>query len=82
MKLYQVVTTSKADEFEDYLGTDLNEANEAKKRALTAYENLSSHDKAQSEVECRVYDIDDSTDTSDRDELINAMIDCCGYNIF
>lgn len=80
MKLYQVVSIKKTDEFEYYLGTDFHEVQEAMVKSLKDYESLSLHDKAQTELECRVYDIDDSTDTSDRDELVNAMIDCCGYH--
>ena len=82
MKLYAVVTITKAEEFTDYIGTNFDAAQKAKANALTAFENLSSHDKTRYEVDCRVYNIDDHTDTSDLDEIYNAIFDTVGYDLF
>lgn len=82
MKLFEVTTIRGCDEFQTYLGVDYSEALTAKKQALTAFEALDDYDKRQNEVECRVYEIDDDTNITDYDALIDAIVECVGYNPF
>lgn len=82
MKMYQVVTIVRNDEFEDYRGNSYEEALKAKHKALFDYEHSSPNDKKYQSVECRVYDIPDDTDIFDNDSVINAMVDCIGYDLF
>lgn len=82
MKLYQVVAIKGCDEFLSYCGTEYSRALEFKKQEMNAYEKLTDFDKKQTEIECRVYSIDDDVDINDIDELTNALIECTGYDLF
>lgn len=77
MTLYSVISTSTnnncADEFEHYLGFDYDEA-------IKAY-NEAKNGPNEPSVECRVYRIPADTDKRDKDEIINAMCDCIGYDL-
>lgn len=87
MKIFEVTTVSirqngeYGDEYQAYLGFDLEEATVAKEQALINYENASSRDQAQSVVEARVYEIADDTDINDIDAIIEAMCECSGYDL-
>ena len=87
MKLYEVTTISirnngeYGDEYQTFLGFDFEKALAAKKEALDSFDRLSSYDKKSTTVECRVYEIDE-IDTTDEDEIINAMCECGGYDLF
>ena len=87
MKLYQIVladfnqkTKELGDEHVTFQGFDYEEAKAALVRALIDFEKMSEYDKNHSIVEGRVYEIEDTVDTSDEDEIIEALIDCLGYN--
>ena len=49
---------------------------------MNSYEKLTDYDKKQTEIECRVYSIDDDVDINDIDELTNALVECTGYDLF
>lgn len=82
MKVYQVVTIKGCDEYLSFIGTDYSRAVEFKEKEMTAFKNLSDFDKKQTEIECRVYSIDDNVDINDIDELTNALVECTGYDMF
>lgn len=63
------------DEWQSYLGNDLEEA----KKAL---EELSTSDDKHYYTEGRIYEIEDDVDVDDEDELINAICDCYGFDTF
>lgn len=89
MKLYEVTSINirnngeYGDEDQSYLGTDFKEAQKAYQEKCSDFKNyLTNTEKKSTIVEARVYDIDDTVDVSDEDELINAMYDCVGYDLF
>ena len=82
MKFYQIVTIKGNDEFTEWEGFDLETALEEKAKALNAFECLTAYDKKNSTLECRVYNLPDNTDISDRDALIDAIVESAGYNNF
>ena len=71
LNYYVVCVSANFDEWTEYEGLDFNEALRAYDRA-TAY---TCHD-----VEIRAYELPDDTDINDRDELINTICECVGYN--
>lgn len=82
MKVYEIATIKNSDEHIEYIGTNFDKALEVKERELSAYNRLSSFDKKRTEIECRVYSIDDDVNINDIDELTNALIECIGYDLF
>lgn len=89
MKLYVAVETEIIQNGEQGDSYDLSERlinpseeqiKELIKKADDAYRALSRHDQKESLVEVQEYDLDDSTDITDEDEIINAMCNACGYN--
>lgn len=83
MKYYEIVTIKNGDEYPEYEGLDLETALEAKAEALRYFEEgLTEHDKKNRSIECRVYDLPDDTDFSDKMEVADAICNCVGYNNF
>lgn len=82
VRVFEVVSIKGNDEFQSYIGNDFDEAMNAYNDEVLRYSKLSEHDKNLTRIEPRVYAIDDTVDTSDSDELNNALIDCIGYNFF
>lgn len=80
MKFYQVVVSKGCDEFVEYSGVDIECAKAAQSNALADYDRLTRFDKERTSVECRAYDIDDTVNVNDSDELVNALCDCIGYD--
>lgn len=72
MTYYATITATNTDEWTEYEGIDLNEALRAYERA-TAY---TAHN-----VEVRAYELPDDTDINDRNELIDAICECVGYDV-
>ena len=50
------------------------------RKADDAYRALSRHDQMESIIEVQEYDLDDSTDIADEDEIVSAMCNACGYD--
>lgn len=82
VRIFEVVSIKKNDEFQSYIGNNLEEAMEAYNNEILEYSKMTEHDKKLTSIEPRVYAIDDTVDISDSDELNNALIDCIGYNFF
>ena len=82
MKLYEVVTATKTgDEWTEYEGFDRAKALEALEEAKWNFEKYSTAKEKENEyVECKVYDIPDDIDINDKNEIINAICDCTGYD--
>jgi hypothetical protein len=67
------------DEWISYEGFDFSEAWKALQEEKANYECYSTrNEKDLFEVLAEVYDLPDGIDTSDEDEVINALCDCCG----
>lgn len=87
MKLYQLVSIKLkengeyGDEFNQYLGVNLDEAKKAKYQTDLAYDHMTPYDQRHTDIEFRVYEIDDDVDTTNEDALIDALIDCIGYDV-
>lgn len=71
------------DEWTSYEGFDFWKAWKALQEEKANYEcHLTKKEKELFEVLAEVYDLPDDIDTSDKDEVINALCDCCGYDDF
>ena len=91
MKYYKVGTrkftnpkhTDYNDEWISYEGFDFCKAWKTLKEEKANYEcHLTKKEKELFEILAEVYDLPDDIDTSDEDEVINALCDCCGYDDF
>ena len=83
MKFYEVVTARKDgyDEWTEYEGFDREKALKALEDAKWAFETYSTaKEKKNQYVECRVYELPDDIDINDKDEIINAICECTGYD--
>lgn len=86
MKIYEVTQGKyqkdgsnpygRGEEWPSYLGNDFEEA----KKALV--EELSSGSDKDYYIEGRIYEIEDGVDVDDKDELADAICDCCGFDTF
>ena len=72
MKYYTTITSNQNDEWTEYEGIDVNEA-------LRAYERVKPYTSY--DIEIRVYELPDDTNISDRDELVDAICECDGYEV-
>lgn len=71
------------NEWISYEGFDFSKAWKALLEEKSNYESyLTKNEKELFEVLAEVYDLPDDIDTSDKDEVINALCDCCGYDDF
>lgn len=86
MKIYEVISgqyqmegcsRTYGDEWVSYLGVDFSAA----KRALTE-ESSTTRNNEKYYTEGRIFEIDDDVDVDDKDELTNALCDCCGFDTF
>ncbi len=86
MKIYKVISgqyqmegssRTYGDEWVSYLGVDFSAA----KRALIE-ESSTTKNNEKYYTEGRIFEIDDDVDVDDKDELTNALCDCCGFDTF
>lgn len=84
MKFYETVNINlrnNGDELQLYAGTDLEAAQEAKHRADVSWANATKRDQESTVIELRVYEIPDDTDINDQDAVVDALVECSGYNL-
>lgn len=82
-KVYSVIgtvyhTRDTFDEFVYYIGSDRQKALNV---ALSKWNRLSSFDKKRNIVELCAYNVPDSVNLWDYDAVVDAIFDCCCYDI-
>ena len=87
MKFYQIVSIKikpngeAGDEHLQWQGFDYKQALNQKKSAIIGYNSLNVYDKERTKIEPRVYDLEFLKNPSE-DEILDALIDSLGYDLF